>query len=39
VIAACVNAPPMSEYYSAETLASAEAKRSWVPPDRRRIDF
>jgi hypothetical protein len=39
VIAACVNEPAISEYYRAETLASAEAKRSWVPPDRRPMDF
>ena len=39
VIAGCVNDPPISEYYNPATLASAEAKRSWVPPDRRPIDF
>jgi hypothetical protein len=39
VIAACVNDPPMSEYYTPATLASAEAKRAWVPPDRRALDF
>ena len=39
VIAGCVNDPPISEYYNPATLASAEAKRAWVPPDRRALDF
>jgi hypothetical protein len=39
VIAGCVQEPPISEYYTAETLASVMAKRTWVPPDRRAIDF
>jgi hypothetical protein len=39
VIARCVKDPPISEYYTAETLASPEAKRAWVPPDRRALDF
>jgi hypothetical protein len=39
VIAGCVDEAPISEYYSPETLASEAAKRSWVPPDRRAIDF
>jgi hypothetical protein len=38
VIGACLNDTRISEYYSAQTLASAEAKRTWVPPDRRAMD-
>jgi hypothetical protein len=39
VIARCVKEPPISAYYTPETLASPEAKRNWVPPDRPGIEF
>jgi hypothetical protein len=39
VIAGCMDGPPISEYYTPEALASPVAKRIWVPPDRRALDF
>jgi hypothetical protein len=39
VIGSCLHDTRIADYYTAETLASAEAKRTWVPPDRRALDF
>jgi hypothetical protein len=39
VIVSCLSDTRISDYYTAETLASAQAKRTWVPPDCRAIDF
>jgi hypothetical protein len=33
VIAWCAREQPIAKYYTPETLASSEAKQTWVPPD------